>query len=68
MTTRIYISRREIEKILRIMDENVITEGAVELIYNNDSGIGSTLDMEFDTELHGRYVMVRVNITDSDSW
>jgi hypothetical protein len=68
MTTRIYITRREIEKILKIMDENSITEGAVELIYNNSSGIGSTLDMEFDTELHGRYVVVRVNITDSDSW
>ena len=50
------------------MDENSITEGAVELIYNNGSGIGSTLDIEFDTELHGRYVVVRVNITDSDSW
>jgi hypothetical protein len=68
MSTRIYISRREIEKILKIMDDNSITEGAVELIYNNSSGIGSTLDMEFDTELHGRYVVVRVNITDSDSW
>jgi len=68
MTTRIYINRHEIERILKIMDENDIADGAVELIHNNSSGIGSTLDMEFDTELHGRYVVVRVNITDSDSW
>lgn len=67
MSQRIYISKRELEIINKIIEENKI-ENSIELIYNNDSGIGNTLDMEFDHELHGRYVTVRVNITDSNSW
>jgi hypothetical protein len=67
MTSRIYITKRELEIISDIVRENEI-ENSFELIYNNDSGIGSTLEMEFDHELNGRYVNVRVNITDSDSW
>lgn len=67
MSQKIYISKRELEIINKIIEENNI-ENSIELIYNNDSGIGNTLDMEFDHELHGRYVTVRVNITDSDSW
>ncbi len=67
MNTRIYMSRRELEIISNIVRENEI-ENSFELIYNNDSGIGSTLDMEFDHKLNGRYVTVRVSITDSDSW
>jgi hypothetical protein len=67
MTSRIYMSKRDLEIINNIVRENEI-ENSFELIYNNDSGIGSTLDMEFELDLHGRYVTVRVNITDSDSW
>ena len=67
MTSRIYITKRELEIINDIVRENEI-ENSFELIYNNDSGIGSTLEMEFDHELNGRYVNVRVNITDSNSW
>jgi hypothetical protein len=67
MTSRIYMSKRELEIISNIVRENEI-ENSFELIYNNDSGIGSTLDMEFDHKLNGRYVTVRVSITDSDSW
>ena len=67
MTSRIFISKRELEIINDIVRENEI-QNSFELISNNDSGIGSTLEIEFDHELHGRYVTVRVNITDSDSW
>lgn len=67
MTSRIYMSKRELEIISNIVRENEI-ENSFELIYNNDSGIGNTLDMEFDHKLNGRYVTVRVSITDSDSW
>ncbi len=67
MSQRIYISKRELEIINKIIEENNI-ENSIELIYNNDSGIGNTLDIEFDHELHGRYVTVRVNISDTDSW
>jgi hypothetical protein len=67
MTSRIYMSKRALEIISDIVRENEI-ENSFELIYNNDSGIGGTLDMEFDHKLNGRYVTVRVSITDSDSW
>ena len=67
MTSRIYMSKRALEIINDIVRENEI-QNSFELISNNDSGIGSTLEIEFDHELHGRYVTVRVNITDSDSW
>jgi len=67
MTSRIYMSKRELEIISNIVRENEI-ENSFELIYNNDSGIGNTLDMEFDHKLNGRYVTVRVSITDSDNW
>jgi|LakMenEpi13Sep09_1017268.scaffolds.fasta_scaffold10688_3 hypothetical protein len=67
MTSRIFISKRELEIINDIVRENEI-QNSFELISNNNSGIGSTLEIEFDHELHGRYVTVRVNITDSDSW
>jgi hypothetical protein len=62
-----HISKRELDIINDIVRENEI-QHSFELISNTDSGIGSTLEIEFDHELHGRYVTVRVNITDSDSW
>jgi hypothetical protein len=67
MISRMHISKRELDIINDIVRENEI-QHSFELISNNDSGIGSTLEIEFDHELHGRYVTVRVNITDSDSW
>ncbi len=67
MISRMHISKRELDIINDIVRENEI-QHSFELISNTDSGIGSTLEIEFDHELHGRYVTVRVNITDSDSW
>lgn len=63
----IYITKKEIDLILEVMKENDV-QGAIKLIYDSSSGIGSTLDMEFDHELHGRSVTVRTNITDSGDW
>lgn len=67
MSERIFLTKLELDTINKIIQENNI-QNSIELIYNNESGIGSTLEMEFDHELHGRYVTVRVNITDSDNW
>lgn len=64
---KIYISRRELEEILSVMNENKIDD-SVQLIYDNSSGIGSTLDIEFGFTLNDRPVVVRVNITDSSDW
>jgi hypothetical protein len=64
---KIYISRRELEEILSVMNENKIDD-SVQLICDNSSGIGSTLDIEFGFTLTDRPVVVRVNITDSSDW
>jgi len=62
-----YISKEELLSVLDIMEENHI-EGSIKLIQNNESGIGSILDMEFDLELNKRWVTVRANITDQNKW
>lgn len=67
MSARIYVTKDELRNVIRILEENNI-EGVVELIHNSDSGIGSTLDVEFDFSLNGRLVTVRANITDESNW
>lgn len=67
MSTKIYIGKQELLSVLKIIEENNV-QGVVELIYNNESGIGSTLDVEFDYNLNGRYVTVRANVTDESNW
>lgn len=67
MSTRIYISKEELLEVIKILQDNEV-EGVVELIYDNDSGIGSTLDVEFDFNLNGKLVTVRANVTDNSNW
>lgn len=67
MSTKIYIGKQELLCILKIIEENNV-QGVVELIYNNESGIGYTLDVEFEHNLNGRYVTVRANVTDDSNW
>ena len=63
----IYITKEELEKVLEVIKENQV-EGAVKLMYDSSSGIGSTIDMEFDHILNNRPVVIRTNITDVDNW
>jgi len=67
MSTRIYISKTELLEVIKILEENNI-EGVVELIYDNSSGIGSTLDVEFDFILNNRPVAVRANVVGVENW
>ena len=67
MSTEIYTKKEDLFNLLEILVENQI-DGIVKLIYNNNSGIGSTLDVEFDFNLNGRLVTVRANITDESNW
>jgi len=64
---KIYLNKRDIERILEVIKENDL-EDTFTLIHNNNSGIGYTLDMEFDAELHGRVITARVPIADSSDW
>jgi len=67
MTSEIYINPEELAIVQKIMEENGITY-AVKLIYNNDSGIGSILEVEFDTEVNGREATIRIPVTGVENW
>lgn len=67
MKQNFFITPKEIETIRQVIYDNQITE-AFQLIHNSSSGIGSTLDMEYETEINGRDVHVRVPITGVESW
>ncbi len=67
MTKEIYVSPQELAIIQKIMEENNI-KYAVKLIYEDGSGIGSTLDVEFDTEVNGREATIRIPVTGVENW
>lgn len=62
-----YITPEEIEKIQTIIDENNI-QNPFELIYDNSSGIGATLDLEFDMKVNGRDATIRIPISGVENW
>lgn len=61
------ITPEEIKKIQTILNENNIEHPFV-LIYDNSSGIGATLDLEFDTKVNGRDATIRIPISGVESW
>lgn len=62
MKKELYITKKDLEKILRIVEENELGEDTFKLIQENDSGIGYTTDMEFDYVLNGRDATVSIEI------
>ena len=65
--SKIYLNKRDVERILEVIKENDLKD-TFTLIHDNTSGIGYTLDMEFDAELNGRVITARVPIADSNDW
>lgn len=63
---RIYVTKLEIDVISKIMSESEIDY--LYLDYNSDSGIGYTLDIEYDTYIHDRKAIVRIPITNDEDW
>jgi len=63
---KFHVTPHEIEIIQEVIKENDI-QSAFELIHESH-GIGSTLHLEFETEINGRQVVVRVEITGSENW
>jgi hypothetical protein len=62
-----YVTPNEIELIQKVIKENKIVT-SFELLQENHSGIGYTLDLEFDTEVNGRQATIRIPITTVESW
>jgi hypothetical protein len=67
MKTSIVIHKNDIDIIQKIIEENQIV-GAFALHYENGSGIGYCLDLEFDTEVHGRLAKICIPVTNEDNW
>ena len=67
MNKEIYITPQELSIIQQVIIENNIA-CSFKLIYDCSSGIGSTLDMEFDADIHGRLATIRIPITDTENW
>ena len=64
---KIKLNLRDLGIIQKIVDENHVR--VFELNQGDtDNGIGYTLDMEFDTDLHGRLVRVKVPVTTVEDW
>ena len=68
MTKRVLpLHKKDIETIAKIIEENDIH--AFNLIGDGyESGIGYTLDLEFDSEYNGRMATIKINVTDESEW
>lgn len=61
------LHKKDIERIVQIIEENNIH--AFELIGDGyESGIGYTLDIQFDYEFNGRMATIKINVTDESEW
>ena len=65
---KIHLNQRELDTISKIVAENNIKTAFTLISSAEDNGIGSLLDLEFDSELNGRYVTVRVPVTTVEDW
>ena len=63
---KITLSRTDFDLIKDIVIENEIEFWT--LIQDSSSGIGSSLDLEYDTEIKGRPATVRIPIGTVDNW
>lgn len=65
--TKIMMNHADVAIIQQIVEENNI-RGNFNIIYNNASGIGYTLDMEYETEVNGRPATIRIPICGAENW
>jgi hypothetical protein len=67
LKNKVSISIRELEVINKIVEENTITD-SIDLVIRDGSGVGYTLDLEFETVLNDRTVTVRIPVTTINDW
>jgi hypothetical protein len=61
-----YITKVDLDTINKIVEENNLER--VKLIQDNSSGIGSILDLEYETDINGRKATVRIPVSGIESW
>ena len=66
MVDLMYITKLDLDTINKIVEENNLER--VKLIQDNSSGIGSILDLEYETDINGRKATVRIPVSGIESW
>jgi hypothetical protein len=64
---RLQINIADLKVINELVEKHNIKQG-FDLIYENHSGIGYTLEMEWNTEIHGTPLRVTATIVDETDW
>ena len=64
--TTMRLSKIDIDVIDDIVIENKL--GSFELISDSSSGIGCTLDIQFDSEINGRDAVIRIPVRSTAEW
>jgi hypothetical protein len=67
MEQKILMTPQDMGILAKIIEENDL-KYAFALIYNGGSGIGYTLDVEFEKDINGREATVRIPITGVENW
>jgi len=66
MNTIMRLSALDLAVIQDIVLENKLV--AFELIKDDSSGIGYTIDIQFDCEMHGRAAVIRIPVRGTEEW
>jgi|APFre7841882793_1041355.scaffolds.fasta_scaffold11181_2 hypothetical protein len=66
MNTIMRLSTLDLAAIREIVLENKIS--AFDLIKDNSSGIGYTIDIQFESEMNGRDAIVRIPVRGTKEW
>jgi hypothetical protein len=64
---KIMMSRQDLEILNKIVEENNVDYNFW-IVYTDASGIGYTLDVEFEKELNGRDAVVKIPISGVENW
>jgi hypothetical protein len=65
--TKLSVNIADLKIINELVEKHDIKQG-FDLIYNNHSGIGYTLEMQWETEIHGTPLKVTASLVDETDW
>jgi hypothetical protein len=61
------MNRQDLDIINKIVEENDIKYNFW-IVYNDGSGIGYTLDLEYEADINGRNATIRIPISGEENW
>jgi hypothetical protein len=64
---KIMMNKADLDIVNKIVEENGIDYNFW-IVYTDSSGIGYTLDLEYETEINGRNATIRIPISGEENW